>query len=269
LSSAVSVRRATVRDTEFASQDGQLDREVVGQKIAANEVLIADIGGYPRGFARIEYLWSKVPYVGLIFVLPEHRRQGVGRALLASLETRFAAEGHEAFYSSSQANEPEPQAWHRHMGFLQCGAIAGVNPGNVGEVFFRKALGAVPSNDSDLETRIRALELRLLDPEVRSSAEEMTRLLADDFLEFGASGRMFDKALIVGSVSREEPVEFSVADFEVRLLAPEIALATYRLCSRTLAGESRRFSLRSSLWIRAGDRWLLRFHQGTLTDTAR
>ena len=45
-----------------------------------------------------------------------------------------------ALYSSSQVDEPPPQAWHRHMGFQECGIIAGINEGGVGEVFFRKAL---------------------------------------------------------------------------------------------------------------------------------
>lgn len=45
-----------------------------------------------------------------------------------------------ALYSSSQVDEGEPQAWHRHMGFVECGILAGVNEGGVGEVFYQKAL---------------------------------------------------------------------------------------------------------------------------------
>jgi hypothetical protein len=30
--------------------------------------------------------------------------------------------------------------WHRHMGFVECGFLAGVNSGGVGEVFFVKSL---------------------------------------------------------------------------------------------------------------------------------
>ena len=81
-----------------------------------------------------------MPYLGLIHVVEERRRQGVGRALLKALRERFTAEGHEAFYSSSQADETEPQAWHRHMGFVDCGAISGLNAGGVDELFFRMAL---------------------------------------------------------------------------------------------------------------------------------
>ena len=43
-------------------------------------------------------------------------------------------------YSSSQADEPEAQAWHRRMGFEECGIVSGINEGGIGEVFFRRPL---------------------------------------------------------------------------------------------------------------------------------
>jgi GNAT superfamily N-acetyltransferase len=136
----ITVRPATPGDLAFAQQDGHLPPEIVLRKIEAHEVLIAEVRGQPKGYLRLEYLWSSVPYIALIFVSPEQRRQGVGRALLADLEARLRAQGHAALYSSSQADEPEPQAWHRHMGFEECGFIAGINGNGVGEVFFRKGL---------------------------------------------------------------------------------------------------------------------------------
>ena len=133
-----SVRPATIGDIDFVSQDGQLASDIVGRKISCNEVLVAEVDGVLAGYVRIEYLWSSVPYLGLIHVVPDCRGQGVGRALLAALRDRFLAEGHRAFYSSSQADEVEPQTWHRHMGFVECGVLTGVNPGDVDELFYRK-----------------------------------------------------------------------------------------------------------------------------------
>jgi len=59
--------------------------------------------------------------------------------MIEFLEEHLSRRGHKALYSSSQANEPEPQTWHRKTGFEECGYIAGINNG-VGEIFFRKFL---------------------------------------------------------------------------------------------------------------------------------
>ncbi|MEI2692989.1 MAG: GNAT family N-acetyltransferase [Anaerolineae bacterium] len=110
------------------------------RKIEAQEILVAEANGALVGYLRLEFLWSLVPYIALIHVLPEYQRQGAGHALLAFLEDRLRRQGHTVLYSSSQADEAEPQAWHRHMGFVECGFVAGINAGGVGEIFFRKQL---------------------------------------------------------------------------------------------------------------------------------
>ena len=47
------------------------------------------------------------------------------------------------------------------------------------------------------EEFLRRLEERLLQPEVRQSAEAVADLLADDFIEFGSSGQVFNKQQII------------------------------------------------------------------------
>ena len=137
---AVSIRVATPADLNFVQQDGPLPAETVRRKIECREVFVAETGGSLVGYVRLEYLWSAVPYIALIRVLPQHRRQGIGKALLAYTEAFLRGQAHKALYSSSQADEAEPQAWHRHVGFEECGLIAGINEGGVGEIFFRKLL---------------------------------------------------------------------------------------------------------------------------------
>jgi hypothetical protein len=110
---------------------------------------------------------------------------------------------------------------------------------------------------------IRELEMQRLEPSVRASPERLDVLLAEEFVEFGSSGRTFDKKGIMESLEREGPVEISVRDFRVGELGPDVALATYR--ARVRRGEARtsRSSLRSSIWIRRQGRWQITFHQGT------
>lgn len=81
-----------------------------------------------------------VPYIGLIFVQEEYQRQGIGRAILGFLEASLRSKGYKVLLSSSQVNEPPSQAWHRAVGFQECGILAGINEGGIGEVFFRKSL---------------------------------------------------------------------------------------------------------------------------------
>jgi hypothetical protein len=44
---------------------------------------------------------------------------------------------------------------------------------------------------------LRDLEEQLLKPEVRTSRDRVGYLLADDFIEFGSSGRIFDKRGVI------------------------------------------------------------------------
>ena len=89
-------------------------------------------------------------------------------------------------------------------------------------------------------------------------------MLADNFIEFGSSGRIFNKASIIEALKNEPPhPAFTLTDFATREISPTTILATYKAARRTLAGEITGQSLRSSLWIHLDGRWQLTFHQGT------
>ena len=115
-----------------------------------------------------------------------------------------------------------------------------------------------------LQEEIRSLEERLLSPAVRGSADELSTLLADDFLEFGKSGRSFGKQSVIESLTRgESTVTYSLEDFAVRELCIGVALATYHFSALANSGELIRASLRSSIWVFRDSRWQMLFHQGT------
>lgn len=108
-------------------------------------------------------------------------------------------------------------------------------------------------------------ELRLLDPAVRASADLVSALLDPGFAEFGASGRRYDAASILGVTSSAsagvEPA-VRVSDMEGVLLAPGVVHLTY------LTDDTRRRVRRSSLWRFTPWGWRLYFHQGTPTHEA-
>ena len=142
----IRVRFANRMDLDgcIALDHPAMPAEVIRRKVEQREIIVAEGAGKLVGYLRLEYLWSVVPYVALVWVVDNQRQQGIGRAMLRYLENVLRQQGHAALYSSSQANEPEPQAWHRHVGFEECGFIAGINEGGIGEIFFRKDLSHDP-----------------------------------------------------------------------------------------------------------------------------
>jgi hypothetical protein len=113
-----------------------------------------------------------------------------------------------------------------------------------------------------LEAHLRGLEEDLLRPEIRRSRAELEARLAPEFAEFGRSGRVYDRAALIAALADEEPGMVVISAFTVRLLAPGVALATYRSRAIGLGGRPV-LALRSSIWRRDDERWLLVFHQGT------
>jgi len=100
---------------------------------------------------------------------------------------------------------------------------------------------------------IRGVEQQLLMPEVRASADALDQLISDQFVEFGNSGRVYNKADVMAQLLAAPNAKVDVSDFQVLALSEDVALATYRTPA----------SLRSSVWRREGGRWRCVFHQGT------
>jgi hypothetical protein len=114
---------------------------------------------------------------------------------------------------------------------------------------------------------LQRLEEELIQPEVRRSPEKMAALLADDFVEFGRSGRRYGKADLLETVAQPSEGRLSLREFAAKALAPSIALVTYRSILHYSDG-SARHAWRSSIWRRTEHGWRLVFHQGTPTAPA-
>jgi hypothetical protein len=95
------------------------------------------------------------------------------------------------------------------------------------------------------------------------SSEEAFSLIADDFVEFGTSGKVWSKAEIISAMSQWEPTERIIEDFAVRELSASLCLVTYKVVRLTKDEQGSPFSLRSSIWQYADERWQIIFHQGT------
>lgn len=115
--------------------------------------------------------------------------------------------------------------------------------------------GPDPTLGTALE-QVTAHELALLDDRLRADPPSAAALLHPRFSEIGASGHSWTRDEILEEIGPLPGVE--AEDLVADEIAPGVVLLTF-----TTRGADGARVLRSSLWLREGDRWLLRHHQGT------
>lgn len=81
-------------------------------------------------------------------------------------------------------------------------------------------------------------------------------LIADDFVEFGQSGRVWTAESIREAFDVPPGEPAAIEGFEVAELADGVVLVTYQTTGQPPVD-------RSSIWVRRDGRWQVRFHQGT------
>ncbi|MGA0565821.1 RNase H family protein [Rathayibacter sp. KR2-224] len=113
------------------------------------------------------------------------------------------------------------------------------------------------AEEPDEEVVLRQ-ERSLLTPRVRGDVAALGALLHPEFLEIGRSGRAWSR----DDVALSPTVDGGIFDEVITLdrLAADSILLVFR------TRDERGATLRSSLWVRDGGRWRLRFHQGTPAD---
>jgi hypothetical protein len=116
----------------------------------------------------------------------------------------------------------------------------------------------MPLSTQDQQDLI-ALEHAMWNEQTRFDLDFQEARFAVDFLEFGRSGRAYNRSQIIRT--DRSPIVAMLRNFQVRELDTSTALVTYE--SEARFGEEVEHALRSSIWTRTQDRWQMRFHQGT------
>jgi hypothetical protein len=119
------------------------------------------------------------------------------------------------------------------------------------------------TNDREIAELLQRHEQSLLDPALRRDRNRILDLLADDFVEFGASGRVWSRDQIVELLATEDFHPPAMEEFQCCLVAPAVALVTYRTVRADAQTGTHAATLRSSIWMERDGEWKMRFHQGT------
>lgn len=116
---------------------------------------------------------------------------------------------------------------------------------------------------NSLKNTLIELELYCLKPEVRSSREELEKLLADDFLEIPNTGFAYNKSHALNRIPNEVSPIFTQQDHELRIISKDIAQLIYKATIQKPGEKKVFYSLRNSIWKLKGNKWQMLYHQGT------
>jgi hypothetical protein len=125
-----------------------------------------------------------------------------------------------------------------------------------------KHSGAGGRSPDDI-AHVLELEAALLDPAVREDVVQLDALLHPDFVELGASGRIWTRQAILDALPLEGDVapRATASGLVGHFIDNATILVTYQTTSTT------KTAVRSSVWVRSnGGNWHIRFHQGTPLD---
>jgi aminoglycoside N3'-acetyltransferase len=120
----------------------------------------------------------------------------------------------------------------------------------------------VPLTPDDDLALVKQRTVELLDPEVRADRNALDWLFHLDFVEIGASGRLWNRSDVIAELFRSPdagPIE--VTDLEARHITNDVIVVLYRTQS-TVRGAAR-----SAWWVRDQGYWKILFEQGTVQPT--
>jgi len=113
-----------------------------------------------------------------------------------------------------------------------------------------------------LEKIIIEMELKLLDKNVRNDKNELNKCISKDFIEYGASGKLYtyNETLQLSS-NEEKQIEYKILKMDAKRLSKNIILLLYTI---EIKRENENIiTNRSSIWKKEFGSWKIIFHQGT------
>jgi ribosomal protein S18 acetylase RimI-like enzyme len=134
----VSTRVASDSDLPFLCKtDRHLSRESQKHVVSLGRVMVADVDGIAVGLLRWGLFWDQIPFMNLLWVLPQRRGHGIGTNLVEAWERSQLAAGHDLVLTSTMSDE-RSQHLYRRLGYVDTGAL--LLPNEAAELILRKSL---------------------------------------------------------------------------------------------------------------------------------
>ncbi len=115
---------------------------------------------------------------------------------------------------------------------------------------------------------VKDLEVKLAEGGGSEFIQTAGELIAEDFVEFGSSGIIYDRQQTINSYSGSASKKIDIRDYTEKQLGGDAILVNYLAVISNEKGEEIK-SLRTSVWKKMEGSWKIIFHQGTLKGGAK
>lgn len=117
----------------------------------------------------------------------------------------------------------------------------------------------------DQRKLIEFYEREMIESERKHNWEAIARRLTPDFLEIAADGKTYNQAQVAAHFPDVKLNQYSISEMEIRVIDANAAIIAYRVTvDATFKGQPAPGAARvSSVWVRHGGVWLMKFHQAT------
>ena len=129
---------------------------------------------------------------------------------------------------------------------------------------------AAPAKDlSPLEQTLVASEKSLIEAKKKDDGAFFKRTLSEDFTLVGVDGELHERQEAMDELGDSGLLELMAYDIKVVAVGENAAIVTYNAIVRKAPEEDQgpppRYQHFSSVWVKQGDAWKLKFHQATAT----
>ncbi len=121
----------------LAEEDRHVGRDVIEEKVARREIIVAHREDRRVGFLRYGYFWDEIPFMNLLWVRGESRGEGHGTRLISFWEEEMRKLGHDSVMTSTLSDE-SAQHLYRRLGYVDVGSL--LMPDEPLEIVFLKRL---------------------------------------------------------------------------------------------------------------------------------
>ena len=135
---SVTTNVASSADLPFlGAVETHVSPETLAELVLVGRVMVVKVDEEAIGFLRWGLFWDQIPFMNLLWVLPDRRGQGVGTTLVEAWEQSQLAAGHGLVLTSTMSNE-RSQHFFRRLGYVDTGAL--LLPEEPAELILRKPL---------------------------------------------------------------------------------------------------------------------------------